>query len=70
MLQFIKEIPDVITRLIDRIDSPAIQDTILRIIACEEAGVTGTIEVSCQNCTHWLQIVDQPMLFSGYARRT
>ena len=46
MLRFIKEFPQVVSRLVDRIDSPAIQDTLLRIIACEEAGVVGVIEVS------------------------
>jgi hypothetical protein len=50
MLRFIKEFPQVVSRLVDRIDSPAIQDTLLRIIACEEAGVGGVIEVSRVMC--------------------
>lgn len=50
MLRFIKDFPQVVSRLVDRIDSPAIQDTLLRIIACEEAGVGGVIEVSQSMC--------------------
>jgi SIT4-associating protein SAP185/190 len=45
MFKFIQEIPSVVSRLVDRIDSPSIQDTILRLITCEEAGVVGVIEV-------------------------
>jgi SIT4-associating protein SAP185/190 len=45
MFKFIQEIPCVVSRLVDRIDSPSIQDTILRMITCEEAGVIGVIEV-------------------------
>jgi hypothetical protein len=46
IFKFIQEIPSVVSRLVDRIDSPSIQDTILRLITCEEAGVAGVIEVS------------------------
>jgi len=45
MLKFIQAIPRVVSRLVDRIDSPSVQDTILRIITCEEAGVSGIVEV-------------------------
>jgi hypothetical protein len=45
MWRFIKDFPQVVSRLVDRIDSPAIQDTLLHIIACEEAGVNGVVEV-------------------------
>lgn len=49
MLKFIQDIPRVVSRLVDRIDSPSVQDTILRIITCEEAGVAGVVEVNCDN---------------------
>lgn len=40
MIRFIQSIPDVIERMIARIESPAIQDMLARIIQSEEAGVS------------------------------
>lgn len=40
MVRFIQSIPDVIERMIARIESPAIQDMLARIIQSEEAGVS------------------------------
>lgn len=47
MFQFVKSVPHVVERLVERIDSSAVQDTLLRIVACEEAGVSGVVEWLC-----------------------
>ncbi|TXT15631.1 hypothetical protein VHUM_00134 [Vanrija humicola] len=40
MVRFIQTIPNVIERMVARIESPAVQDLLARIIQTEEAGVT------------------------------
>lgn len=40
MVRFIQTIPNVIERMVEKIESPAIQDLLARIIQTEEAGVT------------------------------
>jgi hypothetical protein len=45
MIAFIKGLPDIVERMVDKIESPAVQDMLLRIVACEEAGAAGTIQV-------------------------
>jgi SIT4-associating protein SAP185/190 len=49
MITFIKSMPNIIERMVDKIESPAVQDMLLRIVACEEAGVAGTVKVREEN---------------------
>ncbi len=44
MIQFIQTIPNVIERMMARIESPAIQDMLIRIVSAEESGVPGVID--------------------------
>jgi len=44
MIRFIQTIPNFVERMMARINSPAIQDMLVRIVATEEAGVSGVID--------------------------
>jgi SIT4-associating protein SAP185/190 len=43
MIRFIQGLPDIVERLVAGINSPAIQDMIIRIVQAEEGGVPGVI---------------------------
>ncbi|RXK35273.1 hypothetical protein M231_07471 [Tremella mesenterica] len=41
MIKLIQTIPDIVNRMIAKINSPAVQDMIIRIVSSDEAGVNG-----------------------------
>ncbi|ORY35642.1 SIT4 phosphatase-associated protein-domain-containing protein [Naematelia encephala] len=44
MIRFVQTLPNIVERIMARIESPAIQDMLLRIVSSEEAGVSGVVE--------------------------
>lgn len=44
MIRFIQALPNIVSRIMAQIASPAVQDMLIRIVSAEEAGVSGVIE--------------------------
>lgn len=44
MISFIRSLPNILDRMFAHIESPSVQDMIVRIVSAEEAGVTGVID--------------------------
>ena len=42
-IRFIQSMPNIVDRMMAHIDSPAIQDMLVKIVSAEEAGVTGVV---------------------------
>jgi SIT4-associating protein SAP185/190 len=44
MVAFIRSLPNVVDRMFAHLESPSVQDMVVRLVSAEEAGVTGVID--------------------------